>query len=273
MTPYVSGQGAGEGFPADREGGLRRLQPARSIMQDGQPSLADDFNCRRRQSLRRAARCRSSRGDRATALRQSQLAGPHRDRGAPALFGTDDVARPDPDPDRPRQDAPTIAVTGVIAGPARRTATSSSAWSPASIRTAFFADAAELPHQLGQPGRLVSMSGFAPGADAETINRQLPAWEKRNIPDRCRRARADQSPATTQDWQLANVRDIHLGEAQAGAMTPGQRPAHHRHLRDRRPADPRHGLRQLHQPRHRPRQRSARARWRCARCSARAASS
>ena len=37
------------------------------------------------------------------------------------------------------------------------------------------------------------------------------------------------------------------------AMTPGQRPHDDRDLRGRRPADPRHGLRQFHQPRHRPR--------------------
>ncbi|WP_442679686.1 ABC transporter permease [Sphingomonas sp. ASY06-1R] len=59
-----------------------------------------------------------------------------------------------------------------------------------------------------------------PGASAEEINRQLPAWAKRNIPDdivdgvRTNRAEGE-------SWKLVNVRDVHLGKAQSGAMTPG----------------------------------------------------
>jgi putative ABC transport system permease protein len=59
-----------------------------------------------------------------------------------------------------------------------------------------------------------------PGASADDINRQLPAWAKRNIPDDVvhgvRRNRSD-----SESWQLANVRDVHLGQAQSGAMMPG----------------------------------------------------
>ena len=58
------------------------------------------------------------------------------------------------------------------------------------------------------------------GTDPATIMSQMPAWEKRNIPD-------DQgdgpktNPGDSQDWRLTNIRDVHLGEAQNATMTPG----------------------------------------------------
>jgi putative ABC transport system permease protein len=63
-----------------------------------------------------------------------------------------------------------------------------------------------------------------PGAKAEDINAQLPAWEKRNIPDDTQGAAAGgevTNPGDVQDWRLVNVADIHLGEAQQAAMSPG----------------------------------------------------
>ena len=59
-----------------------------------------------------------------------------------------------------------------------------------------------------------------PGTDPETIHAQLPAWEKRNIPDQIidgRKANAGDD----QDYRLVNVRDVHLGKAQVGAASPG----------------------------------------------------
>ncbi len=56
-----------------------------------------------------------------------------------------------------------------------------------------------------------------PGANAQTINAQLPAWENRNIPDDPVQGNAGE----IQDWHLANIRDIHLGEAQVEAVAPG----------------------------------------------------
>lgn len=56
-----------------------------------------------------------------------------------------------------------------------------------------------------------------PGSNAESINAQLPAWEKRNIPDDPILGNVGE----LQDWRLTNIRDIHLGEAQAGAESPG----------------------------------------------------
>jgi putative ABC transport system permease protein len=59
-----------------------------------------------------------------------------------------------------------------------------------------------------------------PGADAAEINRQIPAWKKRNIPDETHDGQK-MNPGSMQDWRLTNVRDIHLGEAQRNSMTPG----------------------------------------------------
>jgi putative ABC transport system permease protein len=58
------------------------------------------------------------------------------------------------------------------------------------------------------------------GVDADAINAQLPEWEERNIPDQ---TLGDQTlnQGDIADWMLANIRDVHLGEAQGGAMSPG----------------------------------------------------
>jgi putative ABC transport system permease protein len=59
-----------------------------------------------------------------------------------------------------------------------------------------------------------------PGTSAEAINARLPAWEKRRIPDDVAEGRRS-NPGDSQDWRLLNVRDVHLGDAQEAAMTPG----------------------------------------------------
>ncbi|HEX8442809.1 MAG TPA: ABC transporter permease [Allosphingosinicella sp.] len=59
-----------------------------------------------------------------------------------------------------------------------------------------------------------------PGADAKMIEAALPAWEKRNIPDEVV-GEGKFNQGDEQDWHLVNVSDIHLGEAQDGAMSPG----------------------------------------------------
>jgi putative ABC transport system permease protein len=54
-----------------------------------------------------------------------------------------------------------------------------------------------------------------PGASAADINRELPAWEKRNIPSRIvNGARVSEGDAF--DWKLVNLRDVHLSGAEAG---------------------------------------------------------
>ncbi|RYH12765.1 MAG: ABC transporter permease, partial [Alphaproteobacteria bacterium] len=59
-----------------------------------------------------------------------------------------------------------------------------------------------------------------PGADVKAMQAALPAWEKRNIPDEMAGdIRTNQGD--DQDWHFVNVKDVHLGPAQNGAMTPG----------------------------------------------------
>jgi putative ABC transport system permease protein len=57
-------------------------------------------------------------------------------------------------------------------------------------------------------------------ADADLIHANMPAWEKRNIPDSTAEGRRD-NPGDYQDYRLANIRDVHLGDAQDVSITPG----------------------------------------------------
>jgi putative ABC transport system permease protein len=59
-----------------------------------------------------------------------------------------------------------------------------------------------------------------PGTDPKTIEAALPAWEKRAIPDD-NAGEARFNAGDNQDWHLVNVRDVHLGQAQQAAMSPG----------------------------------------------------
>ena len=58
-----------------------------------------------------------------------------------------------------------------------------------------------------------------PGTDSKLLNAQLPAWEKRNIPDE-NNGSIRFNQGDDQDWRFANVRDVHLGEAEDASMTP-----------------------------------------------------
>ncbi|MCA1652885.1 MAG: ABC transporter permease [Sphingomicrobium sp.] len=58
------------------------------------------------------------------------------------------------------------------------------------------------------------------GTDPKAIEAGLPAWEKRNIPDENESGiRFNQGDDT--EWHLVGLKDIHLGKAQDGTMTPG----------------------------------------------------
>ena len=59
-----------------------------------------------------------------------------------------------------------------------------------------------------------------PGSDVKAMEAQLPAWEKRNIPDEPI-GNIKYNAGTDQDWRMVNLRDVHLGIAQDGAQTPG----------------------------------------------------
>ena len=58
-----------------------------------------------------------------------------------------------------------------------------------------------------------------PGADPNQLNSQLAAWEKRNIPDEDNGG-IKFNQGDNQEWRFTNVKDVHLGEAADGEMTP-----------------------------------------------------
>jgi putative ABC transport system permease protein len=59
-----------------------------------------------------------------------------------------------------------------------------------------------------------------PGTDITTMQAQLPAWEKRNIPDEPL-GNVKYNAGTNQDWRFVNLKDVHLGIADDGAQRPG----------------------------------------------------
>jgi putative ABC transport system permease protein len=59
-----------------------------------------------------------------------------------------------------------------------------------------------------------------PGTDISTLQAQMPAWEKRNIPDEPN-GDIKYNAGDDEDWHFINLRDIHLGKAQDSSLTPG----------------------------------------------------
>ena len=59
-----------------------------------------------------------------------------------------------------------------------------------------------------------------PGTDIKALEAQLPAWEKRNIPDEPN-GDIKYNAGDNSDWHFVNLQDVHLGEAQDGSLTPG----------------------------------------------------
>ena len=59
-----------------------------------------------------------------------------------------------------------------------------------------------------------------PGADAQAIQRQLPAWERRAIPP-VDVGGLQRSESERFDWRLVNVRDVHLSGAPGALERPG----------------------------------------------------
>jgi putative ABC transport system permease protein len=59
-----------------------------------------------------------------------------------------------------------------------------------------------------------------PGTDAKALDAQMPAWEKRNIPDQPN-GNIRWNAGDEEDWHFVNIKNVHLGKAQGGSMTPG----------------------------------------------------
>jgi putative ABC transport system permease protein len=85
--------------------------------------------------------------------------------------------------------------------------------------TTYFADSPEFATNWGWQSGWFYFT-LKPGTDPQSLQAQFPAWEKRNIKVQFF---GDQrfDAGEEQDWKIANIRDIHLGEAQEGAMRPG----------------------------------------------------
>ncbi len=84
---------------------------------------------------------------------------------------------------------------------------------------AFFADTPDFLTCWGCHSGWVWIK-LKPGTDVDVINDQLPAWEKRNIPDE-NAGEARFNAGDFNDYKLVNVQDVHLGKSQGAAMSPG----------------------------------------------------
>jgi putative ABC transport system permease protein len=83
----------------------------------------------------------------------------------------------------------------------------------------YWADQEEFLTQWGWQSGWIYLK-LRPGADANAINAQMNAFEKRNIPD-IMFGGQNVNQGDFYDFRLTNIADIHLGEAQGAAMTPG----------------------------------------------------
>jgi putative ABC transport system permease protein len=81
--------------------------------------------------------------------------------------------------------------------------------------TSHFADAPDFLTSYGNQAGWIYVK-LRPGTDVRQIQAQMPAWERRNIPNE-----EGQPLSEQQDYNLVNVADVHLGDAQGAAITPG----------------------------------------------------
>jgi putative ABC transport system permease protein len=83
----------------------------------------------------------------------------------------------------------------------------------------YWADTPDFMTQWGWQSGWV-YAKLRPGADADAINAQMEAFEKRNIPDQVFGGQKT-NQGDFSEFKLVNIADVHLGEAQGAAMTPG----------------------------------------------------
>jgi putative ABC transport system permease protein len=109
-------------------------------------------------------------------------------------------------------------ITGVIEDPPANSHLALSIVARIDPATNWGADSAFLTEWMPKNGWVYAR--LRPGATVEEVTRQMPVWEKRNIPDRMVGGERF-NPGNNVDWRLINVRDVHLGEAEGGKMKPG----------------------------------------------------
>jgi putative ABC transport system permease protein len=214
MSSYVSGKALMKDFP-QIEKGVYVASSGAVIMQHGEPSLADHFNFVDG-NLFDILQVPFVRGNRATAL----------DRPNSLVLTETEAAKRFPNED-PVGKTLTLITQGksidyVVGGVMKDLPKNSHLDLGVVARFApesYFADQPTFLTGWGNQGGWWYVK-LRPGAKAEDIERQFPAWEKRNIPDDTGGGEKT-NPGDSQDWHLANVRDIHLGPAQQASMTPG----------------------------------------------------
>ena len=84
---------------------------------------------------------------------------------------------------------------------------------------AYFSESPSFMTEFGWQSGYVYVK-LRPGTDPEAIHAQMPAWERRNIPDETI-GDSTVNQGDEQDYRLVNVSDVHLGRAQQATMTPG----------------------------------------------------
>ena len=214
MTSYVSGKALVKDFP-QIEKAVYVASAGATIMQNGEPSLADRFNFVDG-NLFDVLQVPFVKGNRATAL----------DRPNALVLTEKEASKRFPNQEPIGRTLTLISqgknidyvVTGVIEDLPKNSHLDLGVvarFAPES----FFADQPFFLSSWGNQGGWWYVKLRA-GASAEEINRQLPAWEKRNIPDDTGGGEVT-NPGDSQDWKLVNVRDVHLGAAQQATMTPG----------------------------------------------------
>ena len=211
MTSYVSGQRLRQFPQVESAVYVNQMQPI--ILQNGQGTVSEHFVFVDG-PLFDVIRLPFLRGDRRTALRAPDtmvLTQPE----AMRRFGTVDVVGR----------TLTLAfaagpvdyrITGVVRDPPRDSHLALSVVARLDFESLFGEDSPFLTGWMPKNGWVYAR--LRPGADVAEIARQMPAWERRNIPDEIVGGER-MNPGTNVDWRLVNVRDIHLGES-ANGMRP-----------------------------------------------------
>ena len=208
MTSYVSGQRLRQFPQIEQAVYVNRMQPV--ILQDGQGTVSENF-VYVDGPLFDVLRLPFVRGDPRTSL-ASPGTMVLTETEARRRFGTLDVVGR----------ILTLAtgsgstdyrITGVVRDPPRNSHLALSVVARVDFETLLGGAVPFLTEWMPKNGWVYAR--LRPGADVAEIARQMPAWEKRNIPDSLAGGER-YNPGTNVDWRLVNVRDIHLGESDNG---------------------------------------------------------
>ncbi|AGH49798.1 MULTISPECIES: ABC transporter permease [Sphingomonadales] len=214
MTAYVAGERLKKDFPqVDKT--VFALSGSPVILKDGQSSMGEDvilvdgpfFD---------VVRFPFVKGNPATALAEAGAA-VITEKEAVRQFGTTDVmGRTLTMVSRGR--ATDYRITGVIKDVPKNSSFRLSIVGRIDFPS-FFSDAPDFMREWGWQSGWFFFT-LRPGTDPKAIAAQLPAWEKRNIPDQDLNG-IRYNAGDEQDWRIVNLADIHLGEAQGASMSPG----------------------------------------------------